>query len=134
MERHCENALALAEYLNTHDMVDWVRYPGMKGDKYYDLAQKYLPKGAGGAITFGVKGGRKVGEKFLEKLKLTSLVVHFGDVRTCVLHPASTSHRQLSEEAQLKAGIKPELIRISVGIEGIDDIKEDFDQALKAVK
>ena len=133
MERHCENALGLAEFLQSHDMVEWVRYPGLKQDKYYDLSKKYLPDGAGAIITFGVKGGRKASEKVMESLKLTSLVVHLGDVRTCVLHPASTSHRQLSDEAQLKAGIKPELVRISVGIEGIDDIKEDFDQALKGV-
>jgi len=134
MERHSENALALAEYLQTHDMVDWVRYPGLKQDKSYDLSKKYMPAGAGGVITFGVKGGRKASEKVMESLKLTSLVVHVGDVRTCVLQPASTSHRQLSDEEQLKAGIKPELVRISVGIENIDDIKEDFDQALKNVK
>ena len=134
MERHSENALALAEFLQSHDMVEWVRYPGLIGDKYYELAQKYLPGGASGVITFGVKGGRKAGELVLEKLKLTSIVVHVGDVRTSVLHPASTTHRQLSDEAQKKAGIKPELIRITVGIEHIDDIIADFDQALKQVK
>jgi O-acetylhomoserine (thiol)-lyase len=134
MERHCENALKLAEFLESHDKVEWIRYPGLKQDKDYTLAKKYMPKGAGGVITFGVKGGRKASEKVMESLKLTSLVVHVGDVRTCVLHPASTSHRQLSDEAQLKAGIKPELIRISVGIENIDDIKEDFDCALNHTK
>jgi O-acetylhomoserine (thiol)-lyase len=134
MERHCENAMKLAEFLTTHNMVEWVRYPGLKNDKAYDLAKKYMPGGAGGVITFGVKGGRAASEKVMENLKLTSLVVHIGDVRTCVLHPASTSHRQLSEEAQLKAGIKPELIRISVGIEGIGDIIEDFDQALNRAR
>ena len=134
MERHCQNAMQLAEFLKTHDMVEWVRYPGLKEDPYYDLAKKYMPGGAGGVITFGVKGGRAASERVMENLKLTSLVVHIGDVRTCVLHPASTSHRQLSEEAQLKAGIKPELIRISLGIEGISDIKEDFNQALNRAK
>ena len=134
MERHCENALKLAEFLQTHNMVDWIRYPGLKQDKYYELSKKYMPGGAGGVITFGVKGGRKASEKVMESLKLTGLVVHVGDVRTCVLHPASTSHRQLSDEAQRQAGIKPELIRISVGIENIEDIKEDFDIALNNTK
>lgn len=134
MERHCENALALAEFLQNHEMVDWVVYPGLKGDKYYDLTQKYLPKGAGGVLCFGVKGGKAAGEKFLANLKLTSIVVHVGDIRTSVLHPASTTHRQLSEEEQIAGGIKPELIRVSVGLESIADIKADFDQALKAVK
>jgi O-acetylhomoserine (thiol)-lyase len=134
MERHCENAQKLAEFLKAHDMVEWIRYPGLKDDPQYDLSKKYMPAGAGGVITFGVKGGRKASEKVMESLKLTSLVVHVGDVRTCVLHPASTSHRQLSDEAQLKAGIKPELIRISAGIENIDDIKEDFNDALNNSK
>jgi len=130
MERHSENALSLAEFLTSHSMVEWVAYPGLKQDKYYALAQKYMPKGASGIVTFGVRGGRKAGEKLLEQLRLTSLATTLGEIRTCVLHPASTTHRQLSDEAQLEAGIKPELIRISVGIENIDDIKEDFDYAL----
>lgn len=134
MERHCENALALAEYLQKHEMVDWVIYPGLAEDKYHDLAQKYLSKGVGGVLCFGVKGGKKAGEEFLSNLKLTSIVVHVGDIRTSVLHPASTTHRQLSEEEQIAGGIKPELIRVSVGLESIDDIKADFDQALKAIK
>ena len=134
MERHSENALALAEFLKSHKMVEWVAYPGLKDDKYHKLAAKYMPKGASGVITFGVRGGREAGEKFLEKLSLTSVVVHIGDVRTCVLHPASTTHRQLSDEAQREAGIKPELIRISVGIENINDLKEDFDYALNNSK
>ncbi|QHI71778.1 O-acetylhomoserine aminocarboxypropyltransferase/cysteine synthase family protein [Aminipila terrae] len=134
MERHCENALALAEFLKNHEMTDWVIYPGLKGDKYYDLSQKYLPDGAGGVLCFGVKGGKAAGEKFLSHLKLTSIVVHVGDIRTSVLHPASTTHRQLSEEEQIAGGIRPELIRVSVGLESISDIKADFDQALKAVK
>jgi len=134
MERHSENALALAEYLQNHEMVDWVLYPGLKGDKYFELAEKYLPAGAGGVLCFGVKGGKAAGENFLSNLKLTSIVVHVGDIRTSVLHPASTTHRQLSEEEQIAGGIKPELIRVSVGLESIEDIKADFNQALKAVK
>ena len=133
MQRHSENALAMAEFLNEHPMVDWVQYPGLKGDKYYDLAQKYLPDGQSGVLAFGVKGGRKASEAFIDNLKLTSLVVHVGDIRTCVLHPASMTHRQLSDEDQIAAGIKPELIRASIGLEDIEDIKEDFDQALKKV-
>ncbi len=134
MERHCANALALAEFLENHEMTDWVVYPGLEGDKYYDLSQKYLPKGAGGVLCFGVKGGKAAGEKFLSNLKLTSIVVHVGDIRTSVLHPASTTHRQLSEEEQIAGGIRPELIRVSVGLESIEDIKADFDQALRAVR
>lgn len=134
MERHSQNALALAEYLSQHEMVEWVIYPGLKSDKYYDLAQKYLPNGTSGVLCFGVKGGKEAGEKFLSNLKLTSIVVHVGDIRTSVLHPASTTHRQLSEEEQIAGGIRPELIRVSVGLESINDIIADFDQALKSVK
>jgi O-acetylhomoserine (thiol)-lyase len=134
MERHCQNALALAEFLNQHEMVEWVTYPGLKGDRYYDLTQKYLPNGASGVLCFGVKGGKAAGEKFLSNLNLTSIVVHVGDIRTSVLHPASTTHRQLSEAEQIAGGIRPELIRVSVGLESIVDIKADFEQALKAVK
>ncbi|MCI8648198.1 MAG: O-acetylhomoserine aminocarboxypropyltransferase/cysteine synthase [Firmicutes bacterium] len=134
MERHCENALELAQHLKDHPMVDWVTYPGLKGDKYYDLAKKYLPKGQSGVLCFGVKGGKAAGEKFLENLELTSIVVHVGDIRTSVLHPASTTHRQLSEEEQIAAGISPSLIRVSVGLEALEDIIYDFDQALDKVK
>lgn len=134
MQRHCENGQALAEHLAAHPDVAWVRYPGLADDPYHELQQKYMPKGAGGVMTFGVKGGLEAGRKFIENLKLTSLVVHVGDLRTSVLHPASTTHRQLSEEGQLAAGIRPELIRVSVGIENIDDILEDFDAALAAAK
>ncbi|MEG0291827.1 MAG: O-acetylhomoserine aminocarboxypropyltransferase/cysteine synthase family protein [Anaerovoracaceae bacterium] len=134
MERHSSNALALAKYLQAHPKVDWVNYPGLEDNKYYDLAQKYLPKGTSGVLSFGVKGGKAAGEELLSYLELTSIVVHVGDIRTSVLHPASTTHRQLSEEAQIKGGIKPELIRCSVGIEDIDDIIADFEQALAKLK
>ncbi len=134
MERHVKNAQAIAEFLSKHPMVDWIVYPGLKGDKYYDMAKKYMPKGAGAVMSFGVKGGRAAGEEFLEKLELASIVVHVGDIHTSVLHPASTTHRQLSEEAQLEAGIDPGLIRLSVGLENVDDIIADLDQALKQVK
>ncbi len=134
MERHSQNAMALAEFLKNHPMVDWVKYPGLSGDDDYERAQKYLPKGASGVLAFGAKGGKAGGEAFLKNLKLASIVVHVGDIRTSVLHPASTTHRQLSEEAQIAGGIKPELIRVSVGCEDIEDIIADFDQALNALK
>ncbi len=134
MERHVKNANAVAEFLSNHPMVDWIIYPGLEGDKYYDLAQKYMPKGAGAVMSFGVKGGRAAGEKFLENLELCSIVVHVGDIHTSVLHPASTTHRQLSEEAQLAAGIDPGLIRLSVGLETPEDIIADLSQALDKVK
>lgn len=134
MERHCQNALALAKHLESHPMVDWLVYPGLENDKYHEMAKKYLPKGCSGVLSFGVKGGRAAGEKFLESLDLTSVVVHVGDIRTSVLHPASTTHRQLSEEEQLASGISPSLIRVSVGLESIEDIIADFDQALEKVK
>lgn len=130
MPRHSENAMALAEMLEKDPRVEWVNYPGLESNKWHGLQQKYLPKGAGGVLTFGVKGGFDAGRKFLESLKLTSFVVHVGDVRTLVLHPASATHRQLSEQAQIEAGIRPELIRVSVGIEDIKDIMNDFTKAL----
>lgn len=130
MERHVKNAKAVAEFLSNHPKVDWIVYPGLPGDKYYDLAQKYMPKGASAVMSFGVKGGREAGEKLLENLELASIVVHVGDIHTSVLHPASTTHRQLSEEAQRAAGIDPGLIRLSVGLETVEDIIADFDQAL----
>ena len=134
MERHVKNAVAVAEFLQKHPMVDWIVYPGLPGDKYYDLAKKYMPKGASAVMSFGVKGGREAGEKFLEKLELCSIVVHVGDIHTSVLHPASTTHRQLSEEAQRAAGIDLGLIRLSVGLEHVDDIIAALDQALTKVK
>lgn len=133
MEKHSENALALAKYLKNHPKVDFIVYPGLEGDKYYDLGKKYLPNGAGAVLSFGVKGGRAAGEKFLENLELSSIVVHVGDIRTSVLHPASTTHRQMTDEQQLAAGISPSLIRVSVGLESIDDIIKDFEQALAKI-
>jgi len=131
MERHSQNALALAQYLEKHPKVDWVTYPGLASDSSYALASMYMPKGAGGVLSFGVNGGRAKGEAFLENLELSSIVVHVGDIRTSVLHPASTTHRQLTEEQQIAGGIRPELIRVSVGIESIEDIREDFERALE---
>ncbi|HEX2985959.1 MAG TPA: O-acetylhomoserine aminocarboxypropyltransferase/cysteine synthase family protein [Caproiciproducens sp.] len=131
MERHCSNALTVAEYLEKSDKILWVNYPGLKSNRYYSLAQKYLPKGSSGVISFGVKGGRAAAAKFMENLKLASIVVHVADLRTCVLHPASTTHRQLNDQQLAEAGITPEMIRMSVGIENPHDILADIEQALE---
>ena len=131
MDRHSTNALALAQYLEKHDCVSWVNYPGLESHPSYAETQKYLPRGASGVMTFGIKGGSEAGRKFMEGTKLIALVVHVGDARSCVLHPASTTHRQLSDEEQAASGVTDDMIRISVGIEHIDDIIEDVDQALR---
>ena len=131
MQRHSENALALAKHLEGHAAVSWVSYPGLESHKSHALAQKYLPKGASGVLTFGIKGGAEAGKKFMESCALIALVVHVGDARSCVLHPASTTHRQLSAEQQVASGVSADLIRLSVGIEHIDDLIADVDQALK---
>ncbi|MBO5928075.1 MAG: aminotransferase class V-fold PLP-dependent enzyme, partial [Clostridia bacterium] len=117
MPKHAENALKVAEFLNSDDRIDWVIFPGLKGDKYYDLAQKYMPKGTCGVVSFGVKGGRAAAEKFMKNLKLAAIETHVADARTCVLHPANATHRQLSDAELKKAGIAPELVRFSCGIE-----------------
>ena len=130
MERHCSNAVAVAIHLEHHDKIAWVNYPGLKSSKYYALAQKYMPGGTCGVVSFGVKGGREAAAKFMEGLKLASIVTHVADLRTCVLHPASTTHRQLSDEQLAEAGIGPDMIRMSVGIENAEDIIEDIEQAL----
>ena len=130
MERHCSNALALAEFLEKHPKVGWVNYPGLKSSPQQPLVRKYLPRGCSGVLCFGVKGGVAAGERVMDSLKLAAIVVHVADIRTCVLHPASMTHRQLSEAELIAAGVSPDLIRVSVGIEHIDDIKADFDQAL----
>lgn len=132
VERHCSNALAVAKMLEKHPMVSWVRYPGLESDAQYELAKKYMPNGTSGVISFGVKGGREAATKFLDSLKLASVVTHVADCRTCALHPASTTHRQLTEQQLEECGVKPDLIRLSVGIEYIDDIIADVEQALAA--
>lgn len=131
IERHCENAKRVAEYLSKHDKIISVSYPTLPEDAYHSLANKYLPKGASGVISFKIKGGREGAVKFMDKLKLAVIVVHVADCRTAVLHPASSTHRQLSDEQLLDAGIDPGLIRFSVGIEHIDDIIKDIEQALE---
>ena len=130
MDRHCSNALAVAKYLRDHPRVAWVNYPGLPGNKYFSLSQKYLPKGASGLLNFGVKGGAKAGEKFIDASQFMSHLANIGDAKTLIIHPASTTHRQMSDEEQLKAGVKPDMIRMSVGIESLDDILWDIDQAL----
>ena len=132
MERHCANALAVAKFLQNHECVDWVDYPLLPGNAQYDLAQKYLPDGACGVISVGIKGGRAAATKFLDNLKLMNIVVHVADARSCALHPASTTHRQLTDEQLTACGVKPEQVRLSIGIENIEDILADLDQALRA--
>ena len=133
MERHCYNAQKVAEYLENHEKVAWVCYPGLKSNKYYDLAQKYMPNGTCGVISFGLKGGRAAAEAMMDKLKLAAIVTHVADARTCVLHPASHTHRQMSDEQLVEAGVAPDLIRFSVGIEHVDDIIADLEQALESI-
>ncbi len=128
--RHCENALKVAEWLANNDKVAWVNYPGLKSNKYYELAQKYMPNGTCGVISFGLKGGRDVSVAFMDNLKLAAIVTHVADARTCVLHPASHTHRQMNDEQLIEAGVQPDLIRFSVGIENADDIIADIEQAL----
>ena len=131
MERHCSNAMKIAEYLENHEKVAWVNYPGLKSNKYYDLAQKYMPKGSCGVISFGLKSGRSGAGKMMDHLKLAAIVTHVADARTCVLHPASHTHRQMSDEQLVEAGVAPDLIRLSVGIENVDDIIADLAQAIE---
>jgi len=130
MSRHCENAQKVAEYLQKHEKVAWVNYSGLKEDKYYKLAQKYLPNGSCGVLTFGLNGGRENSIRFIDSLEVTAIVTHVADARSCVLHPASHTHRQLTDEQLIKAGVKPDLIRFSLGIESVDDIINDVEQAL----
>ncbi|MCK5259904.1 MAG: O-acetylhomoserine aminocarboxypropyltransferase/cysteine synthase [Candidatus Omnitrophica bacterium] len=131
MARHCENALKVAEHLKKHPKVEWVNYPGLADSPHKKLVDQYLPKGAGGIVGFGIKGGAEVGKKFIESLKVISHLANIGDAKTLAIHPATTTHSQLSEEEQKATGVTPDYIRLSVGIEGIDDILADIDQALK---
>ncbi len=132
MERHCANALAVAKFLQGHPQVAWVNYPGLEDNKYHALAKKYLSKGASGLLNFGVKGGAQGGEKFIEAATFMSHLANIGDAKTLIIHPASTTHRQMSEEEQLKAGVLPDMVRMSVGLETLDDILWDIDQSLQA--
>ena len=132
MERHSQNALAVAQFLEGHSAVEWVNYPGLESSKYYDRTKKYLPNGAGALITFGIRGGYEAGKTFINSLKLFSLLANIGDAKSLVIHPASTTHQQLSAEEQAATGVTPDLVRLSVGIEDIRDIVADLDRALKA--
>ena len=131
MPRHCENAQKVAEWLLAREDVAWVNYPGLKDNKYHALAEKYMPNGSCGVISFGLKGGRQAAGEFMDKLKFVAIVTHVADARTCILHPASHTHRQLTDEQLVEAGVDPSLIRLSVGIEDVDDIIEDLRQALE---
>ena len=133
MARHCGNALKMAQFLQAHPKVAWVSFPGLPGDKYYERAKKYMPNGTCGVISFGVKGGRAAAERFMAGLELCSIATHVADAKTCVLHPASATHRQMNDEELLHAGVSPDLIRLSVGLEDIDDLTADVAQALERV-
>lgn len=133
VKRHCENALTVARYLEADPRVAWVNYPELESNKYYDLAKKYLPNGSCGVVSFGVKGGREAATRFMDSLKLGAIVTHVADTRTCLLHPASTTHRQMTDEQLIEAGVSPDLIRLSVGIENPEDIIADIDQALAKI-
>ncbi len=133
VERHCQNALQIAKYLSDNSKISWVNYPSLPKSKYYDLAKKYMPGGSSGVISFGIKGGQESAEKFADSLKLACIVTHVADCRTCLIHPASTTHRQLSKQELEKTGVTPDLIRLSVGIEYVDDIINDISQALSKV-
>jgi O-acetylhomoserine (thiol)-lyase len=133
MRRHVANAQKVAEFLEKHPNVAWIDYPGLPGNKYYDLAQKYMPEGTCGVISFGVKGGRSAAEEFMKHLKVAMIATHVADAHTCILHPANSTHRQLSDEELIASGVGPDLVRLSVGIENVDDIIEDLDQALSYI-
>ena len=133
MDRHCANAQKVAEYLEAHEKVSWVNYPGLPSNRYYERAKKYMPNGTCGVISFGVKGGRSAAEKFMSRLQVAIIATHVADAHTCILHPASSTHRQMSDEELINAGVGPDLVRLSVGIEHVDDIIADLEQALAAV-
>ena len=133
MQRHCENAQAVAEFLESNDKIEWVNYSGLPSSPYYELAKKYLPNGSCGVVSFGVKGGRKAAEKFMAGLKIAAIETHVADARTCCLHPASSTHRQMNDEELIAAGVPSDLIRLSCGLENKEDLIEDIKQALEAI-
>src|SRR5262249_6360576 len=130
IQRHCDNALAVAQWLKAHNRIAWVSYPGLPDDKYHALARKYLPKGAGSVFTFGLKGGFDAGVKLVSNVKLFSHLANIGDTRSLIIHPASTTHRQLTDEQKVASGAGPDVVRLSIGIEDKDDIIADLEQAL----
>ena len=133
MQRHAENAMQVAEFLNAHPGVNYVNYPGLKNDKYHELAMKYLPKGQSGVMSFSIKGGREGAVRFMDRLQLANNVVHVADVRTCVLHPASETHRQLTDEQLVAAGIDAGMVRLSVGLENVNDILDDLKEGFAGI-
>ena len=133
MERHCQNGLKVAEFLESNDKITWVNYPGLKSSKYYDLAKKYMPNGTCGVVSFGVKGGREAAEKFMRALKIAAIETHVADARSCCLHPASTTHRQMNEEELIAAGVPSDLIRLSCGLENYNDLISDISAALAEI-
>jgi O-acetylhomoserine (thiol)-lyase len=133
MAQHCKNGQAVAEFLQNHEKINWVVYPGLKTDRNYEIAQKYLPNGSCGVVSFGVKGGREAAGKLMENLKIAAIETHVADARSCCLHPASTTHRQMSDEELLAAGVSADLIRLSCGLEGTEDLIADLAQALEQI-
>ncbi|MEE1318976.1 MAG: PLP-dependent transferase, partial [Ruminococcus sp.] len=133
MKKHCENALAVAKYLKANEKVAWVNYADLEDDQYNDLCKKYLPNGSCGVLCFGVKGTREESNRFMDSLKLASIVTHVADAKTCLLHPASHTHRQMTEEQLIEAGVAPDLIRLSVGLENADDLIDDLKQAFDKI-
>ena len=133
MARHCENALAVAKALNADDRIAYVVYPGLEGDKYYESAKKYMPNGTTGVVSFGLKGGRKAAETFMKNLKIAAIETHVADARTCCLHPASSTHRQMTEEELTAAGVPSDLVRLSCGLESAEDLVADIKQALDCI-
>ena len=133
MKKHCENGMAVAKWLQANDKIAWVNYPDLEGNKYYDVATKYLPNGSCGVVSFGVKGGRAAAEKFMSELKIIAIETHVADARSCCLHPASATHRQMTDEELAAAGVSPDLIRLSCGIEGAEDLIADIENALKSI-
>ena len=133
MERHCANGLAVAQYLEANDKVAWVNYPNLPSSNSYELAKKYLPNGSCGVVSFGLHGGRKAAEAFMKQLKVATIATHVADARSCILHPANATHRQLTDQELVACGVGPDLIRLSVGIEDVRDIIEDVENALKFV-
>jgi O-acetylhomoserine (thiol)-lyase len=132
MERHCASALAVALWLQAHPRVSWVNYPGLPGSRYHGLATRYMPKGSGAVLTFGIKGGAAAGQRLIERVQFLSHLANIGDAKTLIIHPASTTHRQMNEEQQIAAGVPPDLVRLSVGLESLEDILWDLDQAMAA--
>ena len=134
MARHCENGLAVAKFLQSDDRIAWVSYPDLEGDKYYELSKKYMPNGSCGVVSFGIKGGRRAAESFMKNLKIAAIETHVADARTCCLHPASATHRQMTDEELIAAGVGPDLVRYSCGIENAQDLIDDIKQALDAIQ